>query len=80
MDASTIPRETSREAASLSVDEGWIAVGTILKWHSCVYHLVRCFLIVFVNTLQSWRVRSPWRVSPPRSDRRDLVDTRDIEG
>ena len=45
MDASTIPRETSREAASLSVDEGWIAVGTILKWHSCVYHLVRCFLI-----------------------------------
>ena len=36
MDASTIPRETSREAASLSVDEGWIAVGTILKWHSCI--------------------------------------------
>lgn len=48
MDASTIPRETSREAASLSVDEGWIAVGTILKWHSCVYHLVRCFLISFL--------------------------------
>lgn len=78
MDASTIPRETSREAASLSVDEGWIAVGTILKWHSCITSY-GVFLSSF-NTLQSWRVRSPWRVSPPRSDRRDLVDTRDIEG